>query len=244
MAELAEPRYKVTIIRKPRRKTATIRVFPDDTVTLVVPEHLSDDRIREIVKSKTRWIAKRIRLNADARERIKPRLYVSGEEFPYLGVSYGLEIQDGCPDGVVLKEGSFWVAAPLHLNIEERTRCIRGQMLAWYKGRALMDIQERVRRYQGALGVQPKLIRIRGLRSRWGSCSSRGNLSFTWEIITAPLTIVDYVVVHELCHLRQLNHCSAFWDLVHGILPDYQERRRWLKAHGESLFQMMENRAP
>jgi predicted metal-dependent hydrolase len=78
-------------------------------------------------------------------------------------------------------------------------------------------------------------IRISSARTRWGSCSSRGGLNFTWRLIQAPLPIIDYVVVHELAHLKVPNHSKAFWELVKNLLPDFAERRAWLKAHGRQL---------
>lgn len=86
--------------------------------------------------------------------------------------------------------------------------------------------------YAGMLGVTYGRITIRDQKSRWGSCSSRGNLNFTWKLVLAPPEILDYVVVHELCHRLEMNHSAAFWAHVERILPDYQERRSWLKENG------------
>jgi predicted metal-dependent hydrolase len=92
-----------------------------------------------------------------------------------------------------------------------------------------------VAHFAGLHGFEPGKLRISSARTRWGSCSRQGTLSFTWRLVMAPEEVIDYVVVHELCHLRHLNHSKAFWGLVEGILPDYKVRRAWLKRHGERL---------
>lgn len=93
-------------------------------------------------------------------------------------------------------------------------------------------IAERAAYYAGILGVSYGRITIRDQKSRWGSCSSRGNLNFTWKLVLAPPEVLDYVVVHELCHRIEMNHSAAFWKQVERVMPDYQEHRRWLKENG------------
>ena len=87
----------------------------------------------------------------------------------------------------------------------------------------------RVEFYRKQIGKPVNSIRIKDVRSRWGSCSSKANLNFNWRLVLAPMEVLDYVVVHEMCHLKEMNHSKAFWDLVGEILPDYQKQREWLK---------------
>ena len=94
-------------------------------------------------------------------------------------------------------------------------------------------LTERTDYYKTILGVDYKRIRIADQKTRWGSCSSTGTISYNWHLVLLPDAILDYVVVHELCHLRQMNHSKDFWKLVEGILPDYQSRRKWLKENGD-----------
>ena len=86
------------------------------------------------------------------------------------------------------------------------------------------------------IGVAPKRIQIRDQRSRWGSCSTSGTLSFNWRLVLAPFEVLDYVVVHELCHLRVPNHSRRFWKLVENRRPDWREQRDWLHEHGPELL--------
>ncbi len=101
--------------------------------------------------------------------------------------------------------------------------------------KAAETIALRVQHYAPMLGVHPGKISIRDQKTRWGSCSSSGTLSFNWRLILAPPQVLDYVVVHELSHMRQMNHSKAFWSTVESIMPDYKQWDQWLKDHGKEL---------
>ena len=104
-----------------------------------------------------------------------------------------------------------------------------------YRQAAKEYIPKRVAYYAQLLDVTYATISIRDQKTRWGSCSSKGNLSFSWRLILAPPKVLDYVVVHELCHRREMNHSPRFWALVESIIPDYKTHRKWLKENGEKL---------
>jgi hypothetical protein len=105
-----------------------------------------------------------------------------------------------------------------------------------YRDRARTIFQKRAAQFAKALDVQPNQIRIKAQKTRWGSCSSKGNLNFNWHAIVAPPEVVDYLVVHEVCHLVHMNHSTAFWDLVASIRPNYREERDWLKKHDTQIL--------
>ena len=107
---------------------------------------------------------------------------------------------------------------------------------AWYKNQAGTLIPERVNLYARRDKFKFNKLRISSARKRWGSCSAKRTLSFTWRLVMAPLDVIDYVVVHELCHLIRLDHSEKYWDLVAGILPDYKLKRKWLKDNGRFLI--------
>ena len=97
-------------------------------------------------------------------------------------------------------------------------------------------IPQRVAYYAGIVGVTYGRITIRSQKTRWGSCSSGGNLNFNCRLMKAPTSVLDYVIVHELCHRLEMNHSSRFWALVEQVMPDYRVHRKWLREHGSSLF--------
>ncbi len=111
----------------------------------------------------------------------------------------------------------------------------RNALLRWYKRKAQGKIRDKVERYAKVVGVKPEVIGIKSFKSRWGSCSPRGDLDFNWLVVLAPNRIVDYVVVHELCHLIHHDHSPKFWKEVERVMPDYKGCKEWLKVNGHSL---------
>lgn len=155
-------------------------------------------------------------------------LYRDGEPFPYLGKEYVLKIlryRSYQKPGVMLEGETLAV-----LTARADTATVEGAVKKWYRQQAGIVVAARVEYYQKALKEDVGTVRIKDVRSRWGSCSSKRNLNFNWRLVMAPPEALDYVVVHELCHLKEMNHSPAFWRLVEGILPDYRKQREWLKG--------------
>ena len=113
---------------------------------------------------------------------------------------------------------------------------VRAAIRATLSTRALERIRQRLNVYAPRVGVTPGRIAIRDQKTRWGSCSGKGNLNFNWKLIMAPPQALDYVVVHELCHLHEFNHSPRFWALVEAQLPDYEVWKKWLKTHADDLY--------
>jgi len=112
---------------------------------------------------------------------------------------------------------------------------IRNALIRWYKHHAALKLQEKVERYAEIIGVEPAGVGVKSFKSRWGSCSAKGKINFNWKIILAPNRIVDYVVVHELCHLKCHDHSPKFWKEVERGLPDYIACKEWLKSNVSML---------
>ncbi len=209
-----------------KRKTLSLIVEPDGTLTVRAPLRMKKADIQKFVEEKQDWIKrKQARALEDAPT---PRRYVDGETFTYLGEEILLRI---VPDGkpALVMDGVFKLtksSQPLAKSYFE----------AWYKKQARVVLTERVVHFARSRKVKPGRIRISSAKTRWGSCSPKKTLSFTWRLVMAPLEIIDYVVVHELCHLEEMNHSKAFWARVEGILPDYKARRKWLKENGGGLM--------
>jgi predicted metal-dependent hydrolase len=156
-----------------------------------------------------------------------PHRYVEGETLLYLGREIPLRLVPDQQPALIL-DGSFQLAKsarPQAVSVFE----------AWYKKHARTYLAERLEFFSRNYGFEMKRVRISSAHKRWGSCSAQGTLSFTWRLVKAPPEVIDYVVVHELCHLRELNHSRKFWALVESILPEYKISRMWLKQYGEKL---------
>lgn len=166
---------------------------------------------------------------------IPPRLRLeNGEQISFLGEKRSL---------VVVREDRKRGRAKCVMNklllfvpYEADYKCKRELLEKWFRKEAALILREKAEEFAKILSVEFKEIHIKDQRSRWGSCSSKGNLNFNWRIVMAPELVCDYVVIHELCHLKHMNHSEAFWQLVRSICPEYKQYRRWLKENGMSLY--------
>ncbi len=229
--------FDYQIIRRPRRRTASISVKPDCSVRILVPATLSNQKIDELVKRKSRWIRSKITQFQEIQRNNKEKEYVSGECFTYLGRNYRLKVVTGDSEEypVKLVNGRFYVNVPADVTKKEHAELVKEQLSKWYQEHALIRLREKAKRYAKQMGGIPYSVGIKDYRSRWGSCHTDGRIYFNWRIIVAPHSVVDYVVVHELCHLVHHNHSKKFWKLVSTIIPDYAKRKEWLKINGQRL---------
>lgn len=218
------PDLPVEIVRTNRRKTIAIKVM-DGTVRVLAPKRVSVRRLQHVVQQKMPWILGKLRLQSESPV-VEPKAYVTGENFVYLGKRYRLEVSAPTGQGAALHHGCFWVEDSLPVSV---------QLHEWYQRNAEKQLSARTAHYARLMGVVPRSVVVKQYKSRWGSCSVMGDIAYNWQIIIAPSAVVDYVVVHELCHLRQHNHSPRFWQAVADILPNYRDNRQWLKTHGHTL---------
>lgn len=218
------------IIRTSRRKTASIRV-EEGAVSVVVPASISVEKIDQLLVSKRLWIKEKMALQR-ALAPVTDKQFVSGEAFPYLGRNYRLKVEQGSFVPVKLLQGQLVVQTP---EGSQQPHMIRNALVRWYKRQALQKMRDKVKRYAPMVGVKPAGVAIKSFKSRWGSCTVKGELEFNWRIMFAPNRMVDYVVVHELCHLIHYDHSPDFWSEVWRVMPDYQECRNWLRENSERL---------
>jgi hypothetical protein len=210
-----------------RRRTLAIIVEDDGRVVVRAPLRLKQQAIDEFVKARETWILTKRRQALERANRFVPKRYVSGEEFLYLGEPYRLEIEDHQRQPLLLNGGFRMARAAL-----PRAQAVFER---WYRRQALRVMSERAAAYAASHGFAFNRIRITSARKRWGSCGHKGNLSFAWRLVMAPQPVIDYVVVHELAHLKHRNHSKRFWSKVASILPDFREREGWLEEHGYLL---------
>jgi len=226
------------IKRSNRRKTVGIYIDPVRGVFVRSPRFLKVDKIEEIVRKRARWIVEKQELLKNYSYLGSVKEFVSGEAFPYLGKQYRLKViksstekEEKCK----LINGRFLVEINRDLNGERVKRNVKKALVNWYLERAEEKIPERVRLYARQIGGWPERIEIKNHKRRWGSCAPSGVIRFNWKIVMAPVTILDYVIVHELCHLIYQHHSSQFWKKVQTIIPDYTKRRNTLKEHSFQL---------
>jgi len=225
--------FSVDVIRTERRKSAEIEVH-GETVRVLVPNTLSDQRIHDLINKRSVWIKQKIAVHASTPEP-KKREYVNGETFPYLGRNYRLKLVNTNEYSVKLKNGYLIVSYPKSDDEQKNDIIIRRLLTTWYQSHAYDRLHEKTARYSKIIGVNPQGIKIDDFKARWGSCLDTGEVAYNWRIIMASHQIVDYIVIHELCHLLEHNHSPKYWKLVETYCEDYAGCRQWLKDFGEGL---------
>jgi predicted metal-dependent hydrolase len=215
---------------KRRRKTISLHIKEDGRVVIYVPYHTPKGEIEGFIKEKESWVIKKI---SEKERSIKEteKAFIPGEKFLYLGESYPLEIGDTHYRGLPLKLsfGKF-------ILDKDRLEEARDLFIHWYKREAKEKIEGRLHYFSNRLQLFPKGLKITSAKYRWGSCSRDSRLSFSWKIIMAPLSVIDYVLIHELVHIKEKNHSKRFWTYLETILPDYRKHRFWLKENGYRLW--------
>ena len=222
------------IVRSAERSAIAVTVNPDGAVQVAAPKGTLKAVIAEAVLSKATWI---IRQREFYRRQASghPKLFVSGESFPYLGRQYKLKVRrrSGLELGrVELTKGQFNVTLNSDVAKAEQSQLVKKGLTTWYRRRAKEIILPILEAYSAKVGVSCNGARIREMKKRWGSGGQDRHLAFNWRIIMAPRRLVEYVVAHELCHTIYPDHSRDFWRLLEKVMPDYERRRQALAVNG------------
>ena len=214
-------------IVRTERKSIALQITDDATLIVRAPFYVNDETIERVVLKRKDWLEKNKNSILRRDPKFSTREFVNGEGFLYLGKYYKLTIVEGQEIALELRNG-FCLSRELLPNALQ-------VFIQWYKEKAHEKISERVEWYAQKRGFKYNKINITNAQKRWGSCSSKRNLNFSWRLIMAPLPVVDYVVVHELVHLEEKNHTKMFWNKVKMLMPDYEKHKEWLKRNGYLL---------
>ncbi|MGO4407173.1 M48 family metallopeptidase [Bosea sp. RAF48] len=223
----AGTRYPVSIKRRANARRMTLRVSQaTGETTLTLPERVDFSAGRAFAENHGGWIAARIA------KRPLAVPFEPGQSIPLRGVPHRIvhwskargltqatQDKDGAPIIAVAGDGA---------HVPRRVKDFLRRL-------ALEDLEKAVRHHTATLGIPARKITIRDTTSRWGSCSSQGHLNFSWRLILAPASVLDYLAAHEVAHLKEMNHSHRFWALTHKLCPHTEEAEAWLKRHGASL---------
>jgi predicted metal-dependent hydrolase len=227
-----DKRISYEVIRS-RRSTADIIIERDGSVLVRAPEWVDDSEVANIVESKHYWIYQGLAEWRDLNATRVLREYKNGEGFLYLGRAYRLLLVSDQAEPLQLKNGRFTLRRDL---VEQGAiAAAKTAFQDFYAAKGLERLRARVDYYAPKVGVEPCGIEVKELGHRWASCSASGKLAFHWKCMMAPQTIIDYIVVHELCHFHYRDHTDAFWNEVDKVLPDFRERKEWLRRFGAGL---------
>lgn len=214
-------------LRKSDRKTMSIYVRNDGAVEVLAPTSMTDDAIEEQVQAKAYKIYSHLAEFEDLNSSARTREYVGGESFLYLGRNYRLHIQPEAT-GLDFKDNAFYGPKASQAKY-------RDFFIGFYKEKAKEKLPKRISEFASQMGLPYRKLRFMDLKTRWASCNEKGDLNFHWKVMMAPMNIVDYIIVHELAHLKHRNHTQAFWSLVDCVIPDYIERKNWLRINGAGM---------
>lgn len=215
------------------RQTTDIVIERNGLITVRPPQWMTPEQVDETVISKRMWIYRNLAEWRDLNSTRVVREWVNGESFPYLGSNYRLLLVDEQDEALKLKDGRFCLLSSIielggneagHQAFED-----------FYKDKGLSRLSKRVKYFANKVGVSPGKTYVKDIGYRWASCLKNGDLHFHWKCLMAPLTVIDYIVVHELCHLHHRDHSVAFWNEVDKVMPDYQQRKEWLRVRGAEL---------
>lgn len=215
------------------RKTTDIVIERNGVVTVRAPADYTPEQVDAVVDSKRLWIYRNLAEWKDLNASAVAREWVNGETFLYLGRAYRLSLVSGQERPLLLKEGRFCLSRA----VIERGGAVAARQAfeAYFADKGMQRLSQRVAWFASKVGVNIAGIKVKEMGYRWASCGKNGTLNFHWKCMMAPPRIIDYIVVHELCHLHYRNHTDAFWNEVDKVMPDYRERKAWLRKHGAGL---------
>ena len=213
----------ISVRESARARRLTIKVGPDGPPEVVVPVGTRQREIDRLLHRHHDWIERKV---AELEQRLaNPELGLDRPGFAWLhGEPVPIVHRPGARSAARLRDGRLQVGGPAADAGDAIER--------WYRREARRQLGDAVRREAAALRLSPGPVSVRDPRTRWGSCSPAGALSFSWRLLLAPREVLDYVVVHELCHLRELNHSPEFWRLLDDARPGWRAQARWLRDHG------------
>jgi len=215
-------------IKYSHRKTVYLRIISQDKIEIRSPFGINEKKILSFILKSQTWISNQLN---KANTNPEVRAYIEGETFYYQGQGYTLKVNIGDRDHIHINN----LDNTIRLESSGRNN-VKDILINWYKDQASCYIRDRVNYYESIIGVKSGRISIKNQRTIWGSCSTKKNLNFNVKLIMMPDYILDYVVVHEICHLIHFNHSKEFWRKVEEIIPDYKERRKYLKLNGKDFY--------
>ena len=211
------------------RKTLAIDVHPDLSVIVTAPKNTEDAAVEQKLHKRAAWIVQQQRFFENYLPTIPPRSYVSGESHRYLGRQYRLRVHEGDKDAVQMARGQVNV----FLTDPSKKSRIKTLVTGWFRQRAEIIFQElfdamlaKAERY----GISAATFEIRRMKNRWGSCTNEGHILLNPDLIISPKMCIEYVIVHELCHLKEHNHSPGFYRLLQSLMPDWEQRRERLNG--------------
>jgi predicted metal-dependent hydrolase len=225
--------FSYEIKRSLRRRSMSIEVSCAQVVVRA-PQFVAVTELDAFIRSKAAWVQQKLAEQAQQLQQLPVRRYEDGGSLPFLGDEVRLVVRRHTRSQVIRQGQSLLVLLGSRSRLDEAEQ-VRRLVAGWYQQQAMTLLVEKTRAAAGRLGMRYGEISLRATRSKWGHCTTKGDIQYNWQILLAPEPIVDYLVAHEVSHLVHHNHSPAFWAVVASLCPDYRQRRAWLKANGMFL---------
>ena len=222
---LAGQSIAYTLKRSSKRRSIGLRI-DDRGLTVSIPLRATEHWLNEVLQDRASWVVEK--LAGWQSLKVEPLAWRDGEIIPYLGDVLILRIIPTMNFAITVQRQQ-----ELHVSFRGEMTALRVEraVTVWYQQQAMALFTSRIAYFSMKLGVLPLSVRLSSAKTQWGSCSSKGNVSLNLQLIKLPMDLIDYVVVHELAHLREMNHTVKFWNVVAGLSPDYERLRRKLKSY-------------
>jgi predicted metal-dependent hydrolase len=224
------------VIKTERVKTSEV-IVDADTIVVRTPLGKNKTEIQKLVLDKSGWILKKQREYKEVTAEIIKPSFKENTTLPYLGTNYPIKIviREQAKNSMDLINGSFVFETK---STETTSGHLRKVYEKWLREKAQFLFKDKVNRYSKKLGVQVMRIAVKNLKKRWGSLTKNGTISLNLNLVKAPEDVIDYIILHELCHLKIKEHSHLYWDLVHKFVPNYQDKIEWLNTNGRSLIEI------
>ncbi len=210
-----------------KRRTVSLEVTIKGDLIVRAPFSMAYDEILRIILKHERWIRNKLSYMKNL-PYVPEKRFVEGECFWYLGNTYKLNIVSKQKESLTFSNNRFY----LRNDVINKARDV---FINWYKKETLSIVREKTNFYAAKCHLSFKSLRVTSAKRRWGSCSGGNSINFSYRVIMAPIFVIGYVVVHELCHILEHNHSKNFWSLVENVMPDYEIAKKWLKYNGYML---------
>ncbi|HNY60402.1 MAG TPA: SprT family zinc-dependent metalloprotease [Bacteroidales bacterium] len=218
----------ITIEKTERKKTVSIFIERDSSVRVLAPASASNETIETAIKSKEYLIFSKLAKWKELNQGKVNREYVNGQSFLYLGRNYRLKLTED--QNVPLKiSGGFFLLDKKYLPKAEKV------FKDFYKEKGLLKIKERIKVHEDKFSIKPTSVKVLDLQNRWASWTPKNGLNFHWKCVMAPVSVLDYIIMHEMVHLKYPNHSADFWNELDKKMPNFREQEKWLKRNGVKM---------
>lgn len=226
-----------TLKESSKRKTINVTV-ENNQVFITIPKGIEKFIYENVIHKKAAWILKQLNDYKEIQVTNHKLQFRSGEKLPYLGRHYRLKVTKSKIPRAILyfSKGRFEAFIPENVLLENQRDYLYPLYVNWIQAKGRHFAEKRIERFIQRLGKAPTGIAVRNMEKRWGSCTPQQKILLNWRIFLAPVSMVDYVLAHEIAHLKEMNHTAVYWETLRMLIPDYEERKEWLRINGNQFY--------